>query len=88
MAITFNPGDLVKFATPMERGDEQAMFRVVELRGERVLVADADSTSPIVPTCVYLATDLVPARAGDARTPSPELARAWDRAMRRCPEIR
>jgi len=51
-------GDTVKFKEIKERGDELARFVVIEMRGERVLVSDKLSTASIVPTCVYLVSEL------------------------------
>lgn len=51
--------DIVKFAEIKEAGDELAKFQVIEMRGERVLVADMNSTEKITPTFVYLASELV-----------------------------
>jgi hypothetical protein len=50
--------DTVKFAEIKEAGDELARFEVIEIRGERVLVADKNSTAQIAPTFVYLAEEL------------------------------
>ena len=50
--------DTVKFSEIKEAGDELARFEVIEIRGERVLVADKNSTAQIAPTFVYLAEEL------------------------------
>lgn len=58
----FKPNQFIVFrapATPTEKGER---FRVVEMRGDRVLVADADTywkNSPVSPTAVYPAVDMV-----------------------------
>lgn len=51
-------GDAVKFSEIKDQGDELARFEVVEMRGERVLVSDKLSTAAIVPTFVYLVSEL------------------------------
>lgn len=60
------PGQLVKFVDVVDKGDETARFFVVELRGPRVLVADAFfvrvNDFQITPTFVYPAADLIPAK--------------------------
>lgn len=55
---TFQTGDRVRFREAIEAGDEAAEFIVVELRGERVLVRDANSKLAIAPQCVYLISEL------------------------------
>lgn len=52
------PGDEVRFANPMTVGEEIERFMVLELRGERVLVAMKNSDMRIVPTFAYLTTDM------------------------------
>ncbi len=51
-------GDVVKFAEPMSQDEEFETFLVVEMRGPRVLVSLIGSGMSIVPTFVYLASDL------------------------------
>lgn len=51
------PGMLVKFKEIKEAGDDQAIFKVLELRGDRVLVEQVCKL-PIKPTSVYLISDL------------------------------
>lgn len=52
-------GDEVKFVDPKTDDERIERFVVAELRGERVLVAMKDSGMRIVPTFVYLASDMV-----------------------------
>lgn len=58
-----NVGQIVKFREVLEAGDEVARFKVVELRGDRVLVEDANAARDwsITPTFVYAAAELVEA---------------------------
>jgi hypothetical protein len=51
-------GDIVVWADAMTGAEERERFRVVELRGERVLVAMAEWGGRIVPTFVYLRAEL------------------------------
>lgn len=53
----FNAGDVVEFVSPTEeeRGD---WFRVVEMRGDRVLVELGGWAGRIAPTFVYPVADL------------------------------
>lgn len=51
------PGDIIKFKEIKDKGDELAMFEVLELRGEHVLVIDVNKQA-ISPTFVYLIKDL------------------------------
>ena len=53
-----NVGDEVKFARPLTEDERIERFMVVELRGDRALVAMKDSGMAIVPTFVYLQADL------------------------------
>jgi len=53
-----NIGDEVKFSRPLTDDERIERFVVVELRGDRVLVAMKDSGMTIVPTFVYLQADL------------------------------
>lgn len=55
----FEVGDEVKFAAPLTRDEEEERFIVMELRGDRILVALKDSGMSIVPTFVYAVEDLV-----------------------------
>lgn len=55
-------GDKVKFAQPMDESESTCVMTVIELRGDRVLVSDDIHTDwTIVPTSVYLMSELVPA---------------------------
>ena len=58
---TLTIGDVVKFAHPHTDDERIERFMVVELRGERVLVAMKDSGMTLVPTFVYLQSDLTAA---------------------------
>ena len=51
-------GDEVKFSRPLTDDERIERFVVVELRGDRVLVAMKESGMSIVPTFVYLQADL------------------------------
>ena len=51
-------GDLVKFKVVMEPGDERLVMRVLEMRGDRVLV-ECLVEMHILPTAVYPVADLV-----------------------------
>ena len=55
---SFNIGDEVKFSRPLTDDERIERFMVVELRGDRVLVAMKESGMTIVPTFVYLQADL------------------------------
>ena len=59
------PKQLVKFATEGDPGDLACRFIVLELRGPRVLVADASfvrvNDFQIAPTFVYPTVDLIAA---------------------------
>jgi len=60
------PKQLVKFVNVVDKGDENARFTVVELRGPRVLVQDLPRSTrmgefEILPTSVYLTIDLIQA---------------------------
>lgn len=59
------PGQLVKFITEADPGDTRLRFIVLEMRGPRVLVTDADfvrtNDFQIAPTFVYLAADMAQA---------------------------
>ena len=61
MRASVNVGDEVRFVEPKTEDERIERFEVLELRGERVLVAMKDSGMSIVPTFVYLASDLVAA---------------------------
>ena len=61
MRASVNVGDEVRFVEPKTDDERIERFEVLELRGERVLVAMKDSGMSIVPTFVYLASDLVTA---------------------------
>lgn len=52
--------EMVRFREPVEAGEESVRFRVVELRGDRVLVELQDWTGKIVPTFAYLMSELSP----------------------------
>ncbi len=53
-------GQIVKFRDPISKEEAQETFEVLELRGDRVLVGFiCDMT--IVPTLVYLESDLISA---------------------------
>ena len=51
-------GQVVRFAHPETKAEAAERFRVIEMRGERVLVTPTDSDMAIPPTFSYLATDL------------------------------
>lgn len=51
-------GDVVKFINPMSLDEESETFLVVEMRSPRVLVSLIGSGMNIVPTFVYLESDL------------------------------
>ena len=55
---SLNIGDEVKFYRPLTDDERIERFVVVELRGDRVLVAMKESGMAIVPTFVYLQADL------------------------------
>ena len=55
---SLNIGDEVKFSRPLTDDERIERFVVVELRGDRVLVAMKESGMAIVPTFVYLQADL------------------------------
>ena len=55
---SLNIGDEVKFSRPLTDDERIERFMVVELRGDRVLVAMKESGMTIVPTFVYLQADL------------------------------
>ena len=55
---SLNIGDEVKFSRPLTVDERIERFMVVELRGDRVLVAMKESGMTIVPTFVYLQADL------------------------------
>ena len=55
---SLNIGDEVKFSRPLTDDERIDRFMVVELRGDRVLVAMKESGMSIVPTFVYLQADL------------------------------
>ena len=55
---SLNIGDEVKFSRPLTDDERIERFVVVELRGDRVLVAMKESGMSIVPTFVYLQADL------------------------------
>ena len=59
MRASVSVGDEVRFVEPKTEDERIERFEVLELRGERVLVAMKDSGMSIVPTFVYLANDLV-----------------------------
>lgn len=50
--------DVVKFINPMSLDEESETFLVVEMRSPRVLVSLIGSGMNIVPTFVYLESDL------------------------------
>ena len=52
-------GDLVKFKEAMEPGEERLVMRVIEMRGDRVLVECLVEGLHILPTSVYPVADLV-----------------------------
>lgn len=51
-------GDIVEWLEPMSDNEKHEAFRVVEDRGDRVLVEDIRSHYRIQPTFVYAAADL------------------------------
>lgn len=51
-------GDLVKFKTPENTDEALERFMVSELRDDRVLVSLIGSHFRIIPTFVYLSSDL------------------------------
>lgn len=54
------PGDIVKFSKPIEPGDQEARFMVLENRGDRVLVKPflMFVKQEILPNFVYLISEL------------------------------
>lgn len=58
-----NAGQTVKFIESLEAGDEARRFKVLELRGDRVLVEDitAQLKGLIKPTHVFLIAELTEA---------------------------
>jgi hypothetical protein len=54
----FSAGQIVKFVAPVSDNERHERFKVLELRGPRVLVEFVCDMS-IRPTFVYLAADLV-----------------------------
>lgn len=61
--VATNPQRVLKFAQPLDPGDEDLRFVVLEDRGDRVLVHEITSFGdwPTPPTFVYLKSDLMPA---------------------------
>ena len=57
-AMPLRVGDEVKISRPLTDDERIERFMVVELRGDRVLVAMKESGMTIVPTFVYLQADL------------------------------
>lgn len=55
---SFSEGQIVKFVAPLSDDERQERFKVLEPRGERVLV-EFVCDMRIRPTFVYLAADLV-----------------------------
>lgn len=55
--------DIVTFKNPIaedfDKNGKLVSFKVIEMRGERVLVESLNDTYAIKPTCVYLVADLV-----------------------------
>jgi len=51
-------GAIVKFAEPQSDDETAERFVVKELRGERVLVEDIQSSAAIKPTFVYMLNDM------------------------------
>lgn len=61
-ASSFKVGDIVKFRSPNADESADSRMRVVELRGDRVLVQDQSHAGMLItPTAVYLIADLVKA---------------------------
>lgn len=58
-----NVNDLVTFKNPtaseINKDGSPVVFKVIELRGNRVLVESTSDKYTIKSTCVYLASDLV-----------------------------
>ena len=52
-------GDEIRFLEPITDDEHEERFEVLELRGERVLVAMKNSGMSIIPTFAYLTKDLV-----------------------------
>ncbi len=52
-------GDMVKFREPMEPGEERLVMRVIEMRGDRVLVECLVDGMMLLPQSVYSVADLV-----------------------------
>ena len=56
----FSPGQIVRFAEPVGPEDEALRYRVIEMRGARVLVeSTALDAWTIRPSFVYPAADMV-----------------------------
>lgn len=51
-------GDIVKFHTPLTEEEVTALFVIVEMRDERVLVKKVNSRLAIVPQSVFFVSDL------------------------------
>jgi hypothetical protein len=60
LASLFRPGDRVRFAVPLDDGEREAVFTVVEALGDRTLVRLVCSL-PIPPTQMVATSDLAPA---------------------------
>jgi hypothetical protein len=56
--LGFSVGQIVKFVSPLSDDERQERFKILELRGARVLVEFVCDMS-IRPTFVYLAADWV-----------------------------
>lgn len=59
MAQQLQPGDVVRFKTPVDADEASLLFVVVEDRGPRVLVCDVASPMKIKPQSAYAAADMV-----------------------------
>jgi len=51
-------GDKVKFKHVVDAGDENLIFEILEMRGDRALVGQLNSGMNIQPTFVYATDDL------------------------------
>jgi hypothetical protein len=56
--LSFKVGDMVRFLQPLSDDEASERFRVLELRGDRILV-EAICDMQVKPTFVYPARDLM-----------------------------
>lgn len=52
------PGEVVRFVAPATAAEGLETFRILEVRGDRMLVTPVTSALAVAPTFVYLASDL------------------------------